>query len=94
MDVPYVAVAEEGVLTMMIRFTIDLAGQSSLLDGSREVTLLLNNLMYSDRVLLEGAGTVTFPLEVNGRKNSEDPERDSGSGYGSGYAGDQDGYAV
>lgn len=68
MDVPYVAVAEEGVLTMMIRFTIDLAGQSSLLDGSREVTLLLNNLMYSDRVLLEGGWTVTFPLEVNGER--------------------------
>ena len=68
MDVPYVAVAEDGVLTMMIRFTIDLAGQSSLLDGSREVTLLLNNLMYSDRVLLEGGWTVTFPLEASGER--------------------------
>ena len=68
MDVPYVAVAEDGVLTMMIRFTIDLAGQSSLLDGSRQVTLLLNNLMYSDRVLLEGGWTVTFPLESSGER--------------------------
>lgn len=32
-DFPYAAVAEDGVLTMLVRFTIDLAGQTSLLDA-------------------------------------------------------------
>lgn len=63
LDYPYTGVAEDGVLTMLARFTIDLAGQSSLLDGARQATLVVDNLMYSDQALTEGHWTLTFPLE-------------------------------
>ena len=63
LDYPYVGVAEDGTLTMLVRFTIDLAGQSSLLDGVRQATLLVDNLMYSDQAMTEGHWTLTFPLE-------------------------------
>ena len=61
LDYPYVGVAEDGTLTMLVRFTIDLAGQSSLLDGVRQATLLVDNLMYSDQTMTEGHWTLTFP---------------------------------
>ena len=48
---------------MLVRFAIDLAGQSSLLDGVRQATLLVDNLMYSDQEMTEGHWTLTFPLE-------------------------------
>lgn len=71
LDYPYTGVTEDGALTMLVRFTIDLAGQSSLLDGTRQVTLLLDDLACNDMtrsgdedvVLAEGHWTLTFPLE-------------------------------
>lgn len=63
LDYPYVGSAEDGTLTMLVRFTIDLAGQSSLLDGVRQATLVVDNLMYSDQAVTEGHWTLTFPLE-------------------------------
>lgn len=63
LDYPYVGVAEDGTLTMLVRFTIDLAGQSSLLDGTRQATLVLADLMYSDSLQMQGSWTLTFPLE-------------------------------
>lgn len=63
LDYPYTGVAEDGVLTMLARFTIDLAGQSSLLDGARQATLVVDDLMYSDQAVTEGHWTLTFPLE-------------------------------
>lgn len=70
-DFPYAAVAEDGVLTMLVRFTIDLAGQTSLLDSSRQATLLLEDLVCNDQekrgdedvTLAEGSWTLTFPVE-------------------------------
>lgn len=63
LDYPYTGVTEDGVLTMLVRFTIDLAGQSSLLDGARQATLMVDDLMYSDQAVTEGHWTLTFPLE-------------------------------
>lgn len=63
LDYPYVGVAEDGTLTMLVRFTIDLAGQSSLLDGTRQATLVLDDLIYSDSLQTQGSWTLTFPLE-------------------------------
>lgn len=70
LDYPYTGVAEDGTLTMMVRFTIDLAGQGSLRDTARQVTLVLDNLeetnitrLDGDTVLTEGHWTLTFPLE-------------------------------
>lgn len=71
LDYPYVGVAEDGTLTMLVRFTIDLAGQSSLMDGTRQATLLLDDLVCNDMaqhgdadvILAEGQWTLIFPLE-------------------------------
>lgn len=63
LDYPYTGVTEDGTLTMMVRFTIDLAGQSSLLDGARQATLVVDDLMYSDQAVTEGHWTLAFPLE-------------------------------
>ena len=70
-DFPYAAVAEDGVLTMLVRFTIDLAGQTSLLDAPRQTVLVLEDLVCNDLekrgdedvVLSEGGWTLTFPVE-------------------------------
>lgn len=63
LDYPYVGVAEDGTLTMLVRFTIDLAGQSSLMDSTRQATLVLDDLMYSDNLQTQGCWTLIFPLE-------------------------------
>lgn len=71
LDFPYTGVAEDGTLTMLIRYTIDLAGQGSLLDASRQATLVLEDVMCNDMTksgdedvtLAEGSWTLTFPLE-------------------------------
>lgn len=70
-EFPYAGVAQDGTLTMLVRYTIDLAGQSSLLDEPRQVTLLLDDLVCNDMTesgdedvtLAEGHWTLTFPLE-------------------------------
>ena len=71
LDFPYTGVAEDGTLTMLIRYTIDLAGQGSLLDEPRQATLVLEDVMCNDMTesgdedvtLAEGSWTLTFPLE-------------------------------
>lgn len=71
LDFPYTGVAEDGTLTMLIRYTIDLAGQGSLLDASRQATLVLEDVMCNDMTrsgdedvtLVEGSWTLTFSLE-------------------------------
>lgn len=71
LDFPCTGVAEDGTLTMLIRYTIDLAGRSSLLDVSRQATLVLENVMCNDMTrsgdedttLVEGSWTLTFSLE-------------------------------
>ena len=68
---PYSGVAEDGRLTLLVHYTIDLAGQSSLLDEARQVTLLMDDLVCNDMTesgdqdvtLAEGHWTLTFPLE-------------------------------
>ena len=70
-EFPYAGVSQDGTLTMLVRYTIDLAGQSSLLDAPRQVTLLLDDLVCNDMtesgdedvVLSEGHWTLIFPLE-------------------------------
>ena len=70
-EFPYAGVSQDGTLTMLVRYTIDLAGQSSLLDEPRQVTLLLDDLVCNDMtesgdedvILAEGHWTLTFPLE-------------------------------
>ena len=70
-EFPYAGVSQDGTLTMLIRYTIDLAGQSSLLDTSRQATLVLEDVMCNDMTrsgdddvtLAEGHWTLTFPLE-------------------------------
>ena len=67
---PYSGVTEDGRLTLLIHYHIDLAGQASLLDEPRQVTLSMVNLVQKDMtkldgdtMLTEGSWTVTFPLE-------------------------------
>ena len=70
-DFPYAGVAQDGTLTMLVRYTIDLAGQSSLLEEPRQATLLLDDLVCNDMtesgdedvILAQGHWTLTFPLE-------------------------------
>lgn len=61
-DFPYSGVAEDGVLTMLMRQTIQLAGEDSLLDGY-EMELRLGDLMYSDLAGLEGEWVLSFTVE-------------------------------
>ena len=70
-EFPYAGVSQDGTLTMLVQYTIDLAGQSSLLDEPRQVTLLLDDLVCNDMtasgdedvVLAEGHWTLPFSLE-------------------------------
>ena len=64
-------VTEDGMLGLLIVFTIHLGGQTSLLDSHRQVTLVLNDLVSNNikwkgdkyKTVAEGAWTLTFPLE-------------------------------
>ena len=47
-EFPYGGVTEDGALTLLVRYTIDLAGQTSLLTQSRQATLLLDDLVCND----------------------------------------------
>ncbi len=71
-EFPYGGVTEDGALTLLVRYTIDLAGQTSLLTQSRQATLLLDDLVSNDMtrsgdedvMLAEGHWPLTFPLEA------------------------------
>ena len=64
-------VTEDGMLGLLIVFTIHLGGQTSLLDSPRQATLVLNDLVSNNikwkgdkyKTVAEGAWTLTFPLE-------------------------------
>lgn len=64
-------VTEDGMLTLLIVFNIHFAGETSLLDTPRQVTLVLNDLVHNDirwkgdkfKTVAEGAWCLTFPLE-------------------------------
>ena len=67
---PYSGVTEDGRLTLLVHYHIDLAGQASLLDAPRQVILVMDDLtqkdmtkLDGDTILTEGSWTVTFPLE-------------------------------
>ncbi len=67
---PYSGVAEDGRLTLLVHYSMDLAGQTSLLDKARQVTLTMEDLVQKDRTKLdddktlkEGTWSITFPLE-------------------------------
>ena len=64
-------VTEDGMLALLMVFNIHLAGETSLLDSPRQVTLVLNDLVSNNirwkgdkfKTVAEGAWTLTFPLE-------------------------------
>ena len=61
-DFPYVGVAEDGKLTLLMRYTIDLIGEASLLDGC-QADLHLGDLLWGDSVVQEGEWDLSFTLE-------------------------------
>ena len=61
-DFPYVGVAEDEMLTLLMRYTIDLTGNASLLNGC-QVDLHLKDLLCGDSVVREGAWDLSFTLE-------------------------------
>lgn len=61
-DYAYVGVAEDGMLTLLMRYTVDLTGEASLLKGCR-VNLRLEDLLYGDSMAREGAWNLSFTLE-------------------------------
>ena len=58
MSYPYSGVAEDGRLTLLVHYTIDLAGQSSLLEEPRQVTLKMDNLERRDLTTLDDPTTL------------------------------------
>lgn len=61
-DYPFIGVAEDGTLTMVMRYSITLVGEDTLLSGG-EATLKLRDLMYYDEVLVEGTWSLPFVIE-------------------------------
>lgn len=61
-DYAYVGVAEDGMLTLLMRYTIDLTGEASLLQGC-QADLHLKDLLYGDSVIQEGEWDLAFALE-------------------------------
>ena len=61
-DYPFIGLAEDGTLTMLMRYSVTLMGEDTLLDGG-EATLKLRDLMYSDQVLVEGMWSLPFTIE-------------------------------
>ena len=61
-DYAYVGVAEDGMLTLLMRCTVDLTGEASLLKGCR-ADLRLEDLLYGDSMAREGAWNLSFTLE-------------------------------
>lgn len=61
-ECPFIGIAEDGVQTMLMRYSITLTGTDSLLEGY-DAELRLGDLMYSDSVAREGAWVLPFRLE-------------------------------
>lgn len=61
-DYAYVGVAEDGMLTLLMRYTKDLTGEVSLLNGC-QVDLHLEDLLWGDSVVQEGEWDLSFTLE-------------------------------
>jgi hypothetical protein len=61
-DYAYVEMAEDGRLTLLLRYDMTLTGEDTLLTGY-DVTLTLGNLLYGDSVAVEGDWVLSFSLE-------------------------------
>lgn len=61
-DYPFAHLMEDGTLVMLMRYSIALTGEDTLLDGG-EATLKLQDLMYFDEVLVEGRWNLPFEIE-------------------------------
>lgn len=61
-DYGYVGAAADGRLTLLLRYTITLTQEDSLLTGY-DAVLELTDLMYSDSIWLEGNWTLPFTIE-------------------------------
>lgn len=59
---PFVGVAEDGKLTMLMHYTVTLTGEDSLFDGG-EAELVLENLLCGDKTLAEGEWRLPFAIE-------------------------------
>lgn len=80
--------AEDGVLTMLMHYTINLTGTDSLLDGY-EAELHLGDLMYRDSVAWEGEWVLPFTLEPSEQavltlESAVVPAHDHENGYEAG----------
>ena len=62
MEYPFSGTSEDGVQTMLIRYTITLTGTDSLLDVY-DAVLHLGDLMYGDSVAQEGEWVLSFKIE-------------------------------
>jgi hypothetical protein len=61
-NTPYVGIAEDGKLTLLVRYDMTLTGEDSLLKGY-DVTLTLDNLHYGNVLALEGPWELPFTLD-------------------------------
>jgi hypothetical protein len=59
---PYAGIAEDGRLTLLVRFDMTLTGEDSLLKGY-DATLTLGNLNYDNALAVEGPWELSFTLE-------------------------------
>lgn len=84
MEYPFSGTAEDGVQTMLMRYTITLTGTDSLLDGY-DAELRLGDLMYSSSVAQEGEWVLPFTIEPSEQEvltleSAVVPARDHGNG--------------
>lgn len=82
-DYPFSGISEDGVQTMLMRYTINLTGTDSLLDGY-EAELHLDALMYGHSVAQEGEWVLPFTIEPSEREvltleSAAVPARDHGN---------------
>lgn len=61
-DYAFSGVAEDGTMTILLRYTATLTGEDTLLNGG-DVTLHLEDLIYSETTLVEGDWTLPFTIQ-------------------------------
>jgi len=61
-DYAFSGIAEDGKLTMLLRYTITLTGENTLLDGG-DATLYLEDLIYDETTLVEGEWALPFTIQ-------------------------------
>lgn len=62
-DNAFTGVAEDGLLTMLVRYTVSLTGEDSLLNGY-DIELRVDDLQYSGSTAAEGSWVLPFSLEA------------------------------